>query len=142
MLRPLLAPPSRWLLSPKRTRPTWHYESVIVGAILLGVALYTSPDPNLDLKQFLIIWLSAFAVFGSFMHAKVGYRMSEAMEASDAPDVSCYEWSGRYWVFKELLWLGVFLLSGAYPAIVGTILFILYPAWRKIHVEERKKVRR
>ena len=141
VLRPALAPVSRWLLVPARRRPTWHYESVVVALILFSVALLTTPDPRVDWNAFLIVWLSAFAVFGSFMHAKVGYRMAEAMEASNAPDVSCYEWYGKYWLTKEILWFFVFLLSGAYPAIVGTILFILYPAWRSIHIEERKKMR-
>jgi hypothetical protein len=67
--------------------------------------------------------------------------MSEAMQASKAPTVSCYEWSGRYWLGKEILWFFVFLLSGAYPAIAGNIIFIIYPAWRQIHIEERKKIR-
>lgn len=82
-----------------------------------------------------------FAVFGSFLHAKVGYRMSEAMKASDAPSVSCHKWLGKYWLSKEIFWFFVFLLSGAYPAIVGNVIFIIYPAWRKIHLEERVKLR-
>ena len=146
LLRPILAPVSRWLLHPDRTRPTWHYEACFVGSILLSVATLTSPHPTasewpLVWKPFLVTWLSAFAVFGSFLHAKVGYRMSEAMHASKSPSVSCYEWLGRYWLSKEILWFFVFLFSGAYPAIVGNVIFILYPAWRKIHTEERLCVR-
>jgi len=144
---PIFRPLSRWLLSEKRKHPTWYYETAFAAIILLSVAALTSPYPTAGLgwayiwKPFLINWLSAFAVLGSFLHAKVGYRMSEAMQASKAPTVSCYEWSGRYWLGKEILWFFVFLLSGAYPAIAGNIIFIIYPAWRQIHIEERKKIR-
>jgi hypothetical protein len=147
ILRPLLAPASRYLLAPERTLRTWHYEAAVVATVLVIVAIFTSPDLqsiavyNDAFVQLLVIWLSALAVLGSFIHAKVGYRMAEALEAQEALPISCYEWSGRYWLFKEILWLVVFFLSGAYPAIAGAVLFILYPAWRKIHVEERKKVR-
>lgn len=141
ILRPILRPVSHWLADAKRKRPTWHYEGFFVGSILLLVAYLTSPSFSVDAKQFFIGWLSAFAVMGSFLHAKVGYRMSEAMEEAEMPDVYCYDFAGRYWVGKEILWFFVFLLSGAYPAIVGNIVFILYPAWRKIHIKERKIVR-
>ena len=147
LLGPILRPISRWLLSPERKRPTWHYEGFAVFILLMIVAALTSPRPwetpgdVAALKAFVITWISAAAVMGSFLHAKVGYRMSEAMAANDAPPVSCYEWSGRYWLGKEILWLIVFLLSGAYPAIVGNVVFILYPSWRQIHVQERKKLR-
>lgn len=145
-LAPFLRPVSRWLLSPERVRPTWHFETAFVALVLVSVASVTSPsiqslsDPEY-LKSFLVIWLSVGAVLGSFLHAKVGYRMAEALAAQQAPTSSCYEWSGKYWLSKEILWFLVFLISGAYPAIAGTIIFILYPAWRKIHVTERARVR-
>jgi hypothetical protein len=147
VLGPVLRPVSRWLLAPERERPTWHYETGFALVILLGTALLTTPEPWMHmgdrfvLKAFFVNWLSAFAVLGSFLHAKVGYRMSEAMAEMNAPSVSCWEWSGRYWLGKEILWFSVFLLSGAYPAIAGNVIFILYPAWRRIHVEERRKLR-
>ncbi len=147
VLRPVLAPISRWLLKDERKRPTWHFEAIFVALVLFVVAVFTSPDIRLVasdgalLTQFLIVWLSACAVLGSFLHAKVGYRMAEALQESNASNTSCYEWSGKYWLTKELLWLIVFFLSGAYPAIAGAVLFILYPAWRKIHTEERHKLR-
>ncbi len=142
VLRPVLAPVSHWLLNKKRTRPTWHYEAAVVAIVLFAVAFVTSPDMGeAPYTKFLIVWLSALAVFGSFLHPKVGYRMAEALKAAGASDTSCYEWSGKYWLVKEVTWLAVFLLSGAYPAVAGALLFILYPAWRKIHTEERKRVR-
>lgn len=139
--RPVFVPAAHWLISDKRTRPTWHYEAAFAALILLIVALLTTPHPQSDLRGFIITWVSAMAVLGSFLHAKVGYRMSEVMEAKNMPEVSCYKYSGSYWIAKEILWFIVFLASGAYPAIVGNVIFILYPAWRKIYVEERARLR-
>lgn len=141
VLRPIFLPACRWLISAKRQRPTWHYEAMLVGFILLMVAVLTTPSPQLDPRGFVITWVSALAVMGSFLHAKVGYRMSEAMEAQNMPEVSCYKYAGSYWVAKEILWFVVFIASGAYPAIVGNIIFILYPAWRKVYVVERQRLR-
>lgn len=147
LLGPALRPVSRWLLAPDRERPTWHYETMVAAAVIFVVAILTTPEPWMHvgdrfiLSAFMVNWLSAFAVLGSFLHMKIGYRMSEAMAEMQAPSVSCWEWSGRYWLGKEILWFFVFLFSGAYPAIAGNVLFIVYPAWRSIHVEERRKVR-
>lgn len=146
LLGPMFRPISRWLLAPDRARPTWHYETALVACLLIITAVCTSPNPFGPLhiegwKQFAVVWFSAGAVLGSFLHAKVGYRMSEAMIASKVSNESCHEWLGSYWLAKEILWLFVFLISGAYPAIVGNVIFLLYPAWRRVHVEEREILR-
>jgi hypothetical protein len=144
LLGPVLRPVSRWLLSPQRKRPTWHFEGMFAALLLCLVATLTTPQPWVGIgtwRAFGITWVSAAAVFLSFLHGKVGYRMSEAMATTGASSVHCYEWSGRYWLGKELLWFVVFLLSGAYPAIVGNVIFMVYPAWREIHLQERLKLR-
>lgn len=146
LLGPLLRRVSRWLLAPGHARPTWHYESAVALTVLFVTAALTAPRPWLApspeaWRMFAVNWVSAAAVFLSFLHGKVGYRMSEAMSASGASSVHCYEWSGRYWLGKELLWLVVFILSGAYPAIAGSVIFMIYPAWREIHLQERLKLR-
>ncbi len=143
---PIFRPISHWLLSSHRVRPTWHYETAFVACVLVVVAVCTSPNPFVSLsveewRHFAIVWLSVGAVLGSFLHAKVGYRMSEAMIASKASNDSCHEWLGSYWLTKEILWTAVFLIGGAYPAIAGSIIFLLYPAWRQVHVAERTKIR-
>lgn len=143
LLQPLLAPVSRWLANARR--PTWQYEAAFVALVLGTVAFATSAWPRSgafdDVRPFLVNWLAAAAVLGSFLQANVGFRMAEAQEASPAPSVHCHAWSSRYWVAKELLWFLVFLLSGAYSAIAGNVLFLLWPAWRRIHVETRRAVR-
>jgi Na+/H+ antiporter NhaA len=65
--------------------------------------------------------------------------MAEDMSHSEKPLTECYEKLGEYWVYKEVLWFAVFILSGAYPAIAGNIIFIFFPVWRKIYKAERVK---
>jgi hypothetical protein len=142
MLNPLIRPVARWMSGPKRGS-TWHYEAAFVAVALLSVAALTTPPitsafaGGASLKAFLIIWISAGAVFGSFLHAQVGTYMAEDMSHTEKPLTECYHKLGEYWVYKEVLWFAVFMLSGAYPAIAGNVIFILFPVWRKIYKAER-----
>lgn len=145
ILKPIFLPFARRMARPKKGS-TWHYEAAVAATILLAVAALTTPSPHaallgdLALRQFLIIWLSAGAVLGSFLHAQVGTYMAEDMSHTDEPLTECYHKLGEYWVYKEILWFCVFLLSGAYPAIAGSFIFLLFPVWRKIYKDERKRI--
>lgn len=141
IIYPIARPVSHWILNEERKRPTWQYESFFVFVVLCTVAVFTSPHPSESLRFFLINWLSVAGVMGSFLHANVGSRMSESLGEVEFPPVSCYKQSGMYWLYKEIVWFSIFLLSGAYPAIIGNIIFILYPAWREVHIKERNKLR-
>jgi len=103
------------------------YEIAVVGSVLFSVAFFTSfPLSASDLQTSIIVWLSAGAVFVTFIHGALCFDMVGTQDThTSALGISFY------WISKEFLWLTVFILSGAYPAIVGTILFILYPLWRK-----------
>ena len=106
------------------------YEIILIGIVLFAVALFTSyPIVTSNLQSAIVIWLSACAVFVTFVH---GAKSFDAIESN--PSASGI---GIYWISKECLWLAVFLLSGAYPAIIGTGLFILYPLWRKSSLRPR-----
>ncbi len=149
LLGPLFRPVSRWLAHPERKHPTWHYEALVVALILFGVAALTtnwsivfSQPLTAWWRPFIINWLVAAAVLISFLQAQVGFRMAEAQNISKSRSVDCHMWSGRYWISKELLWFIVFFLSGAFSAIAGNVVFLLYPAWRQIHVKERMKMRK
>lgn len=144
LLRPLLIYPAR-VLAKRAWGRAWQWEALFVGLALGGVALLTTPPLPGELTfaaltPFLIVWLSAAAVFGSFLHAQIGTFMAEDMGTTEAPITECYHKLDGYWAYKEVLWFIVFLLSGAYPAIAGTVLFMLYPAWRKVYKEERQRV--
>ncbi len=144
ILRPFLYPLARWMAAPKRGS-TWQYEAGFVAVILLSVSLLTTPSirsiftDTASLRAFVIIWISAAAVFGSFLHAQIGTYMAEDMSHAEEPLTDCYHKLGKYWVYKETLWFAVFILSGAYPAIAGNIVFMLFPIWRKIYKAERMK---
>jgi hypothetical protein len=143
-LRPIFIGPARLLAGPKKGA-TWHYEAALVAMLLIATAVLTSPSIQSALvggavmRSFLVIWLSAAAVFGSFLHAQVGTYMAEDMHSTEKPLTECYYKLGEYWIYKEVLWFAVFFLSGAYPAIVGNAVFLIYPAWRKIYKDERKR---
>src|SRR5258708_5675162 len=106
VLRPLLIIPARMLARPKKGS-TWHYEAAFVALVLLIVAIFTMPHVPFSIsdiptvKQFLIIWLSAVAVFGTFLHAQVGTYMAEDMKNTEKPLTECFYKLGEYWVYKE-----------------------------------------
>jgi hypothetical protein len=116
--------------------PTWYWESLIVALILASVTASTTSSENM-----LVNILAMFAVYYTFLHVKVASRLEEAQEKLEVNTVECYERLTHYLIIKEFLWVGVFFLTGAYSAIVGNIVFLLYPAWRKIYLKARKKIK-
>jgi len=109
------------------------YEIVAIGVVLFSIAFATTfPLSAHDVQTSSIIWLSAFAVFTTFIHGARCFDISDA-HGTDRSALGI----SFYWMSKEFLWLAVFIISGAYPAIVGTALFILYPLWRKSGLRPR-----
>ena len=100
----------------------WKYEALFVGAILVPVAIVSGGN--------LADWLGAAAVLLTFMHGQISFDFQEAQVKMPDPDVSCYRWSGRYFVSKEVLWIATFSVLQAWPLLVGTIIFASYPYWR------------
>lgn len=138
-LSPLMRPVSRWLLSDRRRWQTWRYEFAFVGALLLIVTLLTIDWSS---WRFAVgAWATALGVFFSFGHAKVASRMMEAQSVVEVVTVSCYRMSETYWLIKEIAWFVAFVAAGLYPALVGNFLFLLYPAWRKVHLDTRFALR-
>lgn len=104
---------------------TWIYEAG-VAAILLIVSVILN---NISFEAV----LSAVAVFYSFMHIQISDRLQEQEAMKIHVSVECHDKLNRYLVLKEVLWIMFFILSGAYPALLGCILFISYPLWRKYY---------
>ncbi|HVI39140.1 MAG TPA: hypothetical protein VM577_00635 [Anaerovoracaceae bacterium] len=77
-------------------------------------------------------WIGAAAVLCAFSHAQISDRMVEKQAIKVVPDVECYRKSIWFFVMKEALWFAYFILHHSYSALVGVILFLLYPIWRKI----------
>lgn len=112
---------------------TWHYELMIVTAILCAVTfLYQCTWTG---------WLTTLAVMLTFQHAQISDRLSEGQKFMTNPDVKCYWKLDKLFVLKELVWIITFFLLHSYAAIVGSILFAVYPVWRRIYRKKRPRNR-
>lgn len=80
--------------------------------------------------------ICVIAVWVTFMQAQVSDRMQEKQAVMVVPDIECYKWSNRYFYVKEILWVVFFLLLKSYPALIGSVAFLIYPYYRKLY---RKK---
>lgn len=109
---------------------TWHKEALLVGSILVCVAT-TKGQP--------IEWLSALAVFLTFMHTQVSVRLAEAETRRSNKQVECAQKAVYYLVGKEICWFLYFAWLGAWSAEVGVVVFLLYPIWRRYHLNQRIK---
>jgi hypothetical protein len=102
---------------------TWHLEHAAVIAVLASVWLATGHEPREA--------LGSLAVYFGFAHASVGERLREREAARAVPSVECHRMSTLYFVGKELAWTAYFIWSGTYAALVGCVVFALYPLWRR-----------
>jgi O-antigen/teichoic acid export membrane protein len=105
-------------------RYTYRYEY----AFVLGVLLI--PFAFADHIRLTEIVVTA-AVFVTFMHASVSDRMQERQALMEKPDVECYAKSNRFFMIKEALWITFFIMIKSWGALLGAVIFFLYPFWRK-----------
>lgn len=103
--------------------PTWAYEGLVVAVALVATVVASGGE----LRE----WIGAIAVQLTFHHAAISDRMAEQQGRRSIADVSCYRWSTRIFIGKEILWLAYFLLSQTWAALTGVFLFLAYPAWRR-----------
>jgi hypothetical protein len=125
---------------------TYHVELVVVAAVLAAVTGLSDGE--------WFQYVGAGAVLLSFAHVQVADRLAEAesqriefatrsVRVSSSGDVAarydhnqrafsvhCHRWAARYLVGKEVLWLAYFIFLGAWSAIAGVVMFLLYPLWR------------
>lgn len=107
---------------------TYQVEYAFVFLVLFVTAVINKAD--------FIEWIGAAAVLVSFMHAKVANRLAERekfrQQNSDEIILSYHYKIGRFFILKEILWFAYFILLGAWSALVGVIIFLLYEPWRKL----------
>lgn len=139
VLRPVLRPVSTWLAASKRRHETWVYERAAVAPVLLAVTALTTDWSSA--RAIAANWAGAVGVLYTFAHVSVSFRLAEEQAGQAKPAVHCYHMAERYWLIKELAWATAFVAGGMYSALVGSVLFLVYPVWRKIHVENRKLMR-
>jgi len=97
---------------------------LVVSTILLMVNYFTG-------KLFTIEILAALAVVLSFGHMQISSRLAEQEHSKATPSIRCYRRLSYYLVGKEVLWFIYFLTNKSYSALVGVVIFLLYPFWRK-----------
>lgn len=102
---------------------TWYYEAAVM-ALLLGISLMFGVVN-------LAALLSAAAVFTSFMHCQVSDRLREYASGQQAVPPECHTKERYYFFLKEILWIATFISLQAWPALIGSFGFIIYPIWRK-----------
>ena len=105
---------------------TWHIEHIAITAILAIVWIATGYQ-----KRELI---GAVVVHLGYWIALIGEPKAECKALRDKPSVACFRQYWVYYVAKEIAGIGYlvyFVLSGAWSAVVGCVLFGLYPVCRK-----------
>ena len=119
---------------------TWQIEMIVVGNILFPVALLTAKPENYYAE-----YIGALAVLLTFAHVQVADRLAEQAEQEEKEKgettVDCHRWTKRYLLSKEICWCLYFVLLGAYSALVGVGVFLLYPVWRHYYRKRRPLVR-
>ena len=107
---------------------TWHAEAALVLLVLVFVSIASGRG--------WIEWVGVAAVWFAFMYTSVANRLEEAevvhMKMSNKTLVECYRWLGRYLYIKETLWFIYFALLGAWSALAGVVIFLLYGPWRRL----------
>lgn len=104
---------------------TWHFEATVV-IIILILTVYLSGNSTIE-------YLGAGAVFFTFMMVEIQDRTAEKEKQKTNPDNECFHLFPYYLYLKEFLWISYFLLKGAHSALVGSVIFLLYPLWRKVY---------
>jgi len=110
---------------------TYHFEELFVLVALVVVGLFSGKG--------LIEWIGVAAVFFTFKHTIISERLQEAeaerarVEGLESVTVECYAKLGQNFIIKECLWFVYFALLGAWSALAGVIIFLLYPVWRKYY---------
>jgi Ni,Fe-hydrogenase I cytochrome b subunit len=104
---------------------TWHIELFTVAVILSSTTFITANN--------LVNWITTLAILVTFNHGIIGDRLQERQSKMDKPTVECYYKLNRLFAIKEVIWITAFFIMKNYAAIVGSVLFFLYPFWRKFY---------
>ena len=119
-----------------QSQPTFEREYSFA-ALYLGVVTILSTDFSSN-TAIIGQALSAVAVFVSFQHMSVASRLEEAeSRRTDTRTVECYHKLTRFLVVKEVFWVAAFIALGAWTALAGVPLFLLYPVWRRAYLRAR-----
>lgn len=122
-----------------QSQPTYIWETVFVALYLLGTTgfiLYVSTIPVNTASEAFGQLLTAVALLLTFWHMTVATRLQEK-QVQTQETVSCHRTLNYYLFCKEVAWVGAFLCLGAWNAILGVPIFLLYPVWRRVYLHFR-----
>lgn len=115
----------------EKTNIKLHYiETLIVAIILSAVALIS--------KKGAVEWFGVVGVILTFEYQVLSTYLTEHSEArkrikSDVKSDTVHKEIRIIYLLKECIWVVYFIFLGAYSALVGSIIFILYAYWRKTY---------
>jgi hypothetical protein len=128
MKKPLLIKLIEWIKKRFKIQ-TFIIEYLFIGAILTAVAIIS--------EKGWVEWIGVVAVFLTFGHASIAERLREREAlrhlARTPLEVACYWKLPYYFYAKEILWLAYFIFIGAWSAIAGVIVFLIYGPWRSYY---------
>jgi hypothetical protein len=103
-------------------------EMVVVEAcfVMLALSAVTAFGPGA-----INDWVCALAVLLSFMHAQKANGIAERCGRSEDEDATTGDlW--RVYLAREGAWMTFFVLGRSWTALVGSVLFLAYPLWRRV----------
>jgi len=109
---------------------TWVKEILFVIAALTATWAFSGTKP--------VEVLGTIAVILTFCYVQVATRLDEQMarcesDENKSHEIHCRVWLNRYLVMKEAMWCIYFVYLGGWSALVGVVIFLLYPLWRNFH---------
>lgn len=118
-----------WIKRNTPFKKTWHIESLFVGICLLLIAFISNKG--------WVEFMGILAVYFTFQHSVISERLAQAEKERGNNNqpilVECHYKLSGYFIAKEFIWLIYFVILGAWSAIGGVVIFLLYPVWRKYY---------
>ena len=111
---------------------TWHYEVAVMTLVLCVVNYFFANNA--------INWVTTLAIILTFQHGQIGDRLQERQDKLEIKTVECYHKLNKLFAGKEIVWIIAFIMMKNYAAIVGSLLFFLYPFWRKYYRKHIKPI--
>ncbi|MCD5390142.1 MAG: hypothetical protein LR005_02050 [Candidatus Pacebacteria bacterium] len=123
-----------WIETMSPKLHVFHIEDIFVIVVLAITAFVLKGD--------YIEWFGVLAVYLTFKHDVIAFRLEAAEEDREEhgkPFIKSYKAQTQYFYAKEAVWLIYFLLFGAWSGLVGVIIFLLYPTWHDIREKYHTK---
>jgi len=107
----------------------WMKEAFVVFVLLGIVCIFKT-----EWREY----LASLAVFVTFMYVQVNSRMQEAEAKREVPSVHCYKIGLWYFYIKEIMWAVLFISLKSWSSLIGVIILLIYPYWRKFYLKTYK----